>query len=204
MASSTGLPKTAKERGKIAPAKFAHIVFQTSRYDKMVPWYKTVLEAETMFEGPAGIFLTYDDEHHRVAIFNMPHLADSPPQVNGMAHCAFTYETLDDLFATYERLEGLGITPYWCINHGTTLSMYYKDPDGNQIELQIDIFDSLEATNAWFEQSDFDVNFIGVRMNPTDLIARYRGGEERHILLDRPVIDPSEVLNQLPEAPAID
>ena len=41
-------------------------------------------------------------------------------------------------------------------------------------------------------------------MNPTDLIARYRGGEERHILLDRPVIDPSEVLNQLPEAPAID
>tara|TARA_R110001599_G_C12276844_1_gene662677 strand:- start:26621 stop:26986 length:366 start_codon:yes stop_codon:yes gene_type:complete len=121
-----------------------------------------------------------------------------------MAHCAFTYETLDDLFATYERLEGLGITPYWCINHGTTLSMYYKDPDGNQIELQIDIFDSLEATNAWFEQSDFDVNFIGVRMNPTDLIARYRGGEERHILLDRPVIDPGEVLNQLPEVPVID
>tara|TARA_R110001599_G_C12276844_1_gene662678 strand:- start:26961 stop:27257 length:297 start_codon:yes stop_codon:yes gene_type:complete len=78
MTSTTGLPRTAKERGKIAPAKFAHIVFQTSRYDEMVPWYKTVLEAETMFEGPAGIFLTYDDEHHRVAIFNMPHLADCP------------------------------------------------------------------------------------------------------------------------------
>ena len=41
---------------------------------------------------------------------------------------------------TYARLKGDGIEPYWCINHGPTTSLYYKDPDGNQIELQVDNF----------------------------------------------------------------
>jgi catechol-2,3-dioxygenase len=81
------------------------------------------------------------------------------------------------------------------------LSLYYKDPDGNQIELQMDVFDTLETTNAWFEQSDFEVNFIGVQMDTKDLIARFCDGEEQNILLYRPVIGPSEVFNQLPEDP---
>jgi catechol-2,3-dioxygenase len=195
-----GVPKTAKERGKIAPAKLAHLFFQTSRYDEMVAWYKTVLEAEAVYASDANMFLTYDGEHHRIAIQHAPGLADRPKGTSGLGHYAFTYETLDELFATYERLDGLGIHPFWCINHGTTLSMYFFDPDGNQVELQIDIFETLEETNNWFEQSDFEVNFIGVKFDPPELIARYRNGEDRASLLARPVIDASEVMDQLPDA----
>jgi catechol-2,3-dioxygenase len=199
MNTVVAVPPTARERGKIAPAKFAHIVLRTSRFEEMMTWYKTVLEVEVVLENPMVSFLTYDDEHHRLAIANMPDLKDRAPQTVGVEHVAYTYETLDDLFATYERIKVEGIEPYWCINHGITLSMYYRDPDNNQIELQVDIFESPQATNDWLAQSDFDVNFLGVKFDPVELIQRYRDGEPRETLLARPTIDPSEVFDQLPE-----
>ncbi len=194
------VPKTAKERGKIAPAKLAHVALQTSRYEEMLQWYKVFLEAELVLGTPGVSFLAYDEEHHRIAIINMPGLEDKTPQIGGVAHVAFTYETLDDLFATYERLAAEGIKPFWCINHGATLSMYYRDPDNNQMELQIDTFDSNEATTEWLAESDFETNPIGVKFEPEDLIRRYRAGEERSSLLKRPVIGPSAVPAQLPTA----
>jgi catechol-2,3-dioxygenase len=179
--------------------KFAHLVLRTSQFDEMLRWYKTVLEAEVMLGNPMITFLTYDDEHHRIAIVNIPGLKEPQPETVGLAHFAYTYETLDDLFATYERLKDAGIEPYWSINHGPTLSFYYRDPDGNQVELQIDIYEDAKSTNDWFAQSDFETNFIGVKFVPEDLIRRYRDGEARETLLARPIIDPSEVFDQLPE-----
>ena len=49
--------------------------------------------------------------------------------------------------------------PVRTINHGPTVSMYYKDPDGNQVELQVDVFDKAGAasyfnTEAVHQQSD--------------------------------------------------
>lgn len=199
MTALAEVPKTAAQRGKVAPAKLAHVVFQSARANEMVAWYRIVLEAEIMMETQFITFLTYDEEHHRVAIGNMPDLQERQPQTTGVMHCAFTYASFDDLAATYERLIGEGIEPCWCVNHGPTLSLYYLDPDSNQIELQIDLQDTSEEANLWFAQSDFDSNPIGVTMDMPDLIKRRQSGEPLEQLLDRPVIDPSEVMNQLPE-----
>jgi len=49
----------------------------------------------------------------------------------GVNHVAYTYANLGDLLDTYARLKQLGITPYWPIHHGVTLSFYYQDPDWN-------------------------------------------------------------------------
>ncbi len=48
------MPKTAKERGKVAPAKLAHVVLRTKegRVQTVLDWYKTVLEGEAMLETP--------------------------------------------------------------------------------------------------------------------------------------------------------
>ncbi len=201
MDNAIRVPETARQRGKIAPAKLAHFVVRTSRYAEVIRWYQTVLEAEVMVGTPGATFLTYDDEHHRIAVLNMPGLVDKNPAAAGVDHCAFTYDSIEDLFITYERLRTLGIVPFWTVNHGATLSFYYADPDGNSIELQIDIFATNEEINGWMQQSDFEVNPIGVKFDADDLIARYRAGEDRAKLLTRPVIDPSEVFAQLPERP---
>jgi hypothetical protein len=56
------LPPTARERGKIAPAKLAHVVLKTApeRVEILSRWYKTVLEGEAMFENEGLAFITYD------------------------------------------------------------------------------------------------------------------------------------------------
>ena len=199
-ANAQAVPETAAARGRIAPVKFAHIVFRTAQKEAMVQWYRTVFEAELSLANPFLTFLTFDDEHHRVAIVGMP---DSTPQdrrAAAMDHCAFTYASLGDLLATFKRLRAQGITPYWCINHGPNLSFYYRDPDGNQVELQIDVFDSPDAVNEWFKSSDFGTNPIGVKFDADELIRRFEAGESEAMLTVRPRIPPEQVLAQLPNS----
>ena len=191
-------PKTARQRGKIAPAKFAHVVLRSAQAAEVVAWYKTVLEAEVTFGDERYCFLTYDDEHHRIAVVSMPGLPTPSSPASGVDHFAFTYASADDLFATYERLRDQGILPYWCINHGPTLSLYYRDPDNNQVELQIDLFADIQQISDWFGQSDFESNPIGVKFDPEELMQRHRKGEALASLTARPRIDPSQVVAQLP------
>jgi catechol-2,3-dioxygenase len=173
----TDAPTPANERGRIAPAKLAHCVLRTRQFEPMVDWYKTVLEAEAAFENPFICFMTYDDEHHRIAIAANPMLEDRPLNAVGVDHLAFTYAGLDDLLETYCRLKSTGITPSTTIHHGATLSLYYLDPDLNQVELQIDVFDSLQEAMDWLTTSQFKQNPIGVLFDIEDLVKRWKEGE---------------------------
>ena len=178
--------KLAPDRGRIPPVKLAHIVRRTSRFDEMVEWYRTVLGAEVAHSDGMLAFLTYDDEHHRIAIATLPDLPDQPPLAAGTDHVAFSHADLGDLLYTYARLKRAGIEPYWCINHGPTTSMYYKDPDGNKVELQVDNHPTAEECNRWMRSGDFAANPIGVVFDPEELLARYRGGEPIERLTERP------------------
>ena len=40
--------------------------------------------------------------------------------------------------------------------------MYYRDPDGNQIETQVDNFDTEEETNAYMESQEYHENPLGM------------------------------------------
>ena len=181
------LPETAKSRDRIAPAKLAHIVLRTQpdRIGILAGWYKSVLEAEAMCETDRLAFLTYDQEHHRVAIIGIPGLKDHEDGHVGLHHVAFTYGGLGDLVHTYERLKELDITPEFTINHGPTTSMYYFDPDKNQVELQVDNVPE-EKFAEYFENGEFAANPIGITYDPDDLAARYHAGVPEEELLKRP------------------
>ena len=160
----------------VVPSKLAHYVIRAKHFQAMLAWYRQVFHLRTSFEAPVIAFLTYDEEHHRIAFLNTEHLPAPDSQRTGIDHVAFTYASLQALLHTWERLSGLGITPFWCINHGLTTSMYYRDPDGNEIELQVDNFDSLEAGHAYFASPAFAANPIGVDFDPARLLQRLREG----------------------------
>ncbi len=178
--------KLAESRGRVAPVQLAHIVRRTSRFDAMLAWYQTVLGADVVHSDGMLAFLTYDAEHHRIAIVNLPGLEDQPPMAAGTDHVAFTFADLGDLLYTFARLKRAGIEPYWCINHGPTTSMYYKDPDGNRIELQVDNYPTAEETNRWMRSGEFAANPVGVIFDPDDLLERYRAGEPLDSIVARP------------------
>jgi catechol 2,3-dioxygenase-like lactoylglutathione lyase family enzyme len=160
----------------IVPSKFAHAVLRTNKFKQMVDWYQTVLLADIVFENEMLAFMTYDDEHHRLAIAAFPGITDRAPHSAGLDHLAYTYASLGDLVATYERLKAAGITPAVPINHGLTLSMYYRDPDGNKVELQIDNFETVEELKGFFRSNDFSKNPIGVSFDPDELARQYHAG----------------------------
>jgi catechol-2,3-dioxygenase len=146
----------------------------------MVQWYETVFDAKVQYQNPALAFLTYDDEHHRFAFANLSLLQPNGTETDrqgviGVDHVAYTYASLNDLFENYAQLKEKGIRPYWCVHHGITVSMYYADPDGNQMEFQVDSYSSSEEANA-FMNAHFMVNPIGVEYDPEDWLARLRAG----------------------------
>ena len=176
--TETSLARTAAARGKVAPERLAHIVVRTKleRVAEMAAWYCTVLEAEVVFGNPFLQFLTYDEEHHRLAIVGQPGLGDRVVNTIGVHHVAFTYSSLKDLVHTYERLKANDIEPSICIHHGATVSMYFLDPDRNQVELQIEVFDSPEKIDAFLKSGHFAKNPIGVHFDPEILIRRFHEG----------------------------
>jgi len=183
------LPATSQ---RITPAKFAHFVLKTANFDAVIGWYSTVLQARVAHRNDFIAFLTYDDEHHRVAVINTPGAPAPDEAAVGVHHVAYTYAGLGELLATYRRLKARGIEPARCINHGPTTSMYYRDPDGLRVELQVDNFATMDEANAYLAGPDFAANPIGVLFDPEDLIRDYEAGASLAELVKRPPLPPGK------------
>jgi Glyoxalase/Bleomycin resistance protein/Dioxygenase superfamily len=179
----------------IVPTKLAHIVLHSPRFAPMVLWYKTVLGAHATFESTDVAFLTYDDEHHRVAIVNTPGMRNPEAGVAGFHHVAFTYASLGDLLLTYERLAAGDIAPYWAVNHGMTTSLYYHDLDGNRVELQVDNFATAAEGIAYCATPEFAENPVGVDIDPAYLLRRMRAGDSEGQLKVRSNIGPRGLMD---------
>jgi len=171
----------------LKPRSLAHVVLKTqpSQFSALVQFYKTFLGAHATYENAFLAFLTYDSEHHRIAIGVFPNTGPKVPTSSGLAHIAFAFDNLSDLALAYRQRKAHGITPFWCINHGPTTSMYYKDPDGNEIETQVDNFDSVEEIDAFMRSQAFADNPIGTEFDPEELIRRLEAGEDHRSIKKR-------------------
>jgi catechol-2,3-dioxygenase len=182
----TRRPREPVTAEAISPSLFAHFVVRTSNYAAMREWYLTVLHARVVHDDGRLCFMTYDDEHHRLALVNVPGLTKPAPDSWGLNHLAYSYNSLRDLLSTYVRLRDQGIVPFRPINHGPTVSMYYHDPDGTGIELQVDTFPTKQEAQEWFGREAFKENPIGVLFDPEDLVKAFEAGVPEEELLTRP------------------
>jgi len=183
---TTSSDKFSDGRALAAPEKLAHIVLRTSRYDKMLDWYQHVFKAHVVYGNDYLSFLTYDEEHHRIAILKVDGLGDPAEGVAGVHHIAFTYKDLRTLLDNYELLKAEGVEPVYVINHGPTTSLYYADPDGNQLEFQVENYATVEESTEFFFSDAFKENPIGVEFDPQELADRLRAGEPEELLKQRP------------------
>lgn len=182
-----------------ARPRLAHVVLQTPQLPVMRDWYAKVLGAHVVYEEPAVCFLTFDEEHHRIALMGLPPelLTARTPVTIGMAHTAFTFPTLGDLVGKYEELKADGIEPRLPIQHGVTTSMYYRDPDGNMVELQIDNFATADEANDYMRGGEYAADPVGPTFDPDELVRAFKASTPESELISRGWALKSPQLNAL-------
>lgn len=170
-----------------AKPKFAHVVFQTSQPAPMRDWYCAVLDGHVVYEDRQLCFITFDDEHHRVALLTPPTPLDrKSPTAACTHHVAYTFDNLDDLLGRYEQLRDQGILPAVSIAHGVTTSMYYRDPDGNFVEMQIDNFaEPDQATDYMMHGTEYADDSVGPAFDPEAMLVARRAGAPIEELTNR-------------------
>jgi catechol 2,3-dioxygenase len=161
--------------------KLHHVTFKTSRLDEMIAWYEVVLGVKVQFRDQVAAWTTNDAANHRIAFLAVPGLSDDGQKIahNGMHHCAFEYDSFDDLMTTFDRLRQAGIDPAFCLDHAITISLYYRDPEGNYVELQSDVFGDWAKSGDYMRTSaDFAANPIGTFFDPARVHAALKSGAD--------------------------
>lgn len=158
--------------------RFSHIVLKTNRMAEMRDWYCKVLGAHVVHEDPTLCFVTFDDEHHRLAFAAAPmELLEPGPMAIGLSHSAYTFPDLRTLLERYASLKDVGIVPKVPVQHGVTTSLYYSDPDGNLVELQIDNFASAEEATRYMHTGEFAADPVGPSFDPQAMLDALRSGK---------------------------
>lgn len=164
----------------------AHFGIRARNFEQMLDWYGRVLGARIQYRNAFAAFLTFDDDHHRLAIWTDESTADRVPEAAGVDHICLGLEGFADLAAVYERLRDAGITPVLPVNHRFTTSLYYRDPDGNEIEFSVDNFDTKNEGNAYVRNAEameaLLVPPFGDLFDPEELVRRVRAGASREEL----------------------
>jgi len=158
-----------------------HVTMKTSRLDEMIEWYALVIGAQVQFRNEVAAWTTNDEANHRIAFLAVPGLSDDADKIrhNGMHHCAFEFDSFADLLSTFDRLRNAGIEPAFCLDHGLTISLYYRDPEGNYVELQSDNFSDWKLSSEYMRTSPvFAENPIGVFFDPVRVYETYRSGTD--------------------------
>ena len=184
---------------------FHHVNLKTTRLQEMIDFYRELVGVEVIFQDQVGAWLSNDGANHRIALLAFPNFVEDPDRDNhtGMHHSAFEYSSFDELNSSYLRLKNVGVTPALCLDHGMTFSYYYADPDGNNVELQVDNFGDWAASKEWMRTSDeFKANPIGQFVDPDRVAADYADGmsfEEIHAKARSGGYAPEQAPVEIPE-----
>ena len=169
----------------VRPTHISHLALVTNNFEAVANWWQVVLDAKPSLEAQGMRFLTVDNEHHKVVIFEVPDIRrrqGGKLEASGLHHIAFTYASFKDLASTYLRLKARGIVPWRGINHGTSFALDYHDPDFNTCELQCTCFPGAqgekEPLNEWLSTGAFNRNPIGVLFDMDEVIRAYESGRD--------------------------
>ena len=126
--------------------ELGHLVLYVRDLERSRSFYKDVLgwrevTGDTPLRMPAAAF-TSGRTHHELLLIEVGPSATPIPEGRrvGLYHFGLKIgETDDELRAAARDLEAAGVPLVGSSDHGVTHSLYIHDPDGNEIELYIDV-----------------------------------------------------------------
>jgi len=124
------------------PKYLGHVNIFVRNAERSRQWYADVLGLHTYdFRAGWAAFMCADREQsHEVALIEVGEEAPLPQRRQvGLNHMAWMMASLDDLKDAYRRLKELGIPIDRIADHGISIGIYFRDPDGNGIEVSYEL-----------------------------------------------------------------
>jgi catechol-2,3-dioxygenase len=126
--------------------ELGHLVLYVKDLERSRRFYRDVLgwaeiTGDQPLQMPAAAF-TSGRTHHELLLIEVGPSAAAVPEGRrlGLYHFGLKVGTTDDeLRGAVQQLEDNGVTISGASDHGVTHSVYILDPDGNEIELFIDV-----------------------------------------------------------------
>jgi catechol-2,3-dioxygenase len=124
--------------GAFTIKRLNHAVLYVRDATRAADFYREVLGFETVEAlGDQAVFLRANgsDNHHDLGLFGVGPGAEPPrPGRVGLYHLAWEVEVLPDLARARDSLVEAGALT-GTADHGSSLSLYAADPDGNEFEV---------------------------------------------------------------------
>jgi catechol 2,3-dioxygenase len=162
----------------IRPERIAHVVLKVRDLERSRKFYTQVLGMDVMKESPeiGMLFLANNRrDHHEIALLEVGPQAEAPRANQlGLVHVAFRLRNEEELRAAYKELKEREVPISFTVNHGITKSVYFRDPDGYELEVYCDNppeeYAKLPNTYMGMDKLDFAQNDPGL----ADVFAQMR------------------------------
>ncbi len=123
--------------------ELGHVVLYVRNLERSRHFYGEVLGWKQIADvGDMAAMFSSGRTHHELLLLEVGETAAAPPPGRrvGLYHFGLKVgETDDELRDALERLRAEGVPITGMADHGVTHSLYITDPDGNEIELYIDV-----------------------------------------------------------------
>ena len=124
------------------PSYLGHVNLYVRNAERSKQFYEDVLGLHVYhYRAGWAAFMSADkDMSHEVALMQVGD--DAPLQRKGQVglnHLAWMMSSLDDLKAAYWRLKEKGVKIDRIVDHGLSLGIYFRDPDGNGLEVSYEL-----------------------------------------------------------------
>jgi len=126
----------------MAPMYLGHVNIYVRNAERAREWYTKVLGLHTYHFAPGrAAFLSADlGQSHEVALMELGNDAPGPQRGQvGLNHMAWMVDSLGDLEQAYRRLKANDVPIDAIVDHGISLGIYFRDPDGNGLEVSYEL-----------------------------------------------------------------
>ncbi len=134
--------------------RIGHAHLKVRDLDRAVAFYQRFLNL-TVTEHVASryAFLTGGEAHHEIALQEIGPDAEPPPPTSvGLYHVAFEVPDRASLARAYRALMRAGVVAS-PVDHRIAWALYFRDPDGNGLELYCDTRADPDGTDLWHGRS---------------------------------------------------
>lgn len=130
--------------------RIGHVHLKVRDLERSVAFYRTILGLEVTERAGSGFaFLSGGDAHHELALQEVSQGAESPPRGSvGLYHTAWEVADREAFADALDVLAEAGVAAR-AVDHGISWALYFRDPDGQGVEIYLDRRDAPGGSERW-------------------------------------------------------